>query len=195
MPFIRWQPAQGGDPPRTSFANSSSVYRPVGGPDRVPPLRRQVLARRYWITVQGATWPRGTQRPIASTRQGRLGRASFARFIGPASGGGSPTAGTATVGRITNHSIAVSATTATGGTSPYSYQWQYRWLRGSSSWITATGAGVTTLTATVGNLGPAASYQIRLRVTDSASNVVYTNTITAYTLPLRWFPGLRSRAR
>jgi len=112
-----------------------------------------------------------------------------------AAGGGTPTAGTATVGRITNHSIAVSATTATGGTSPYSYQWQYRWLRGSSSWITATGAGVTTLTATVGNLGPAASYQIRLRVTDSASNVVYTNTITAYTLPLRWFPGLRSRAR
>ena len=40
------------------------------------------------------------------------------------------TAGTATAGRIGVRSIGATATDATGGTGPYTYQWQFNWPRG-----------------------------------------------------------------
>jgi hypothetical protein len=100
------------------------------------------------------------------------------------------TAGTPTVGTIGRHSITATATEATGGTAPYAHQWQFQWPRGSSSWINATGPGTTTLSATITNLGPSATYNIRLVYTDSASAVVFSNTITQNTRSLPWFPGL-----
>ncbi len=103
------------------------------------------------------------------------------------------TAGVAMVGAIGVQSIGVSATAPTGGTAPYAYQWQYQWLRGSSDWIDATGTGVTTLVATVGNLGPTAAYNLRLKITDHVAATVETTPVSASTLPRRWHPQLRGR--
>ena len=95
------------------------------------------------------------------------------------------TAGTATAGRIGVRSIGATATDATGGTGPYTYQWQFNWPRGGAAWSNATGLNITTRTATLRNLGPAARYRLRLQYTDAVAAVVYSNTLTVSTMPLR----------
>lgn len=123
------------------------------------------------------------------------GRSVPASGLPVASSGGTLVAGVASAGKIGIHSIVVSATAPTGGTSPYSYQWQYNWLRGGQGWQNATGPGVTTLTAAIKNLGPSATYQVRLVYTDSASDVVDSNVLNFATRHLNWFPGLTRRWR
>jgi hypothetical protein len=90
------------------------------------------------------------------------------------------TAGTATAGSVTTNTVAVSAGAATNGTSAYTYQWQQSTNSGTT-WANSTGAGVTTLAATIGSLTAGTAYQFRLQVTDAASVVVFSNTITATT--------------
>ena len=62
------------------------------------------------------------------------------------------TAGIASVGTVGRHSIAVTATEASGGTSPYQHAWELNWPRDGLGWRNATGSGVTTLTATIEDL-------------------------------------------
>jgi len=161
------------------------------------PLARFIAFRRGKVWFPKPTFPQAfafVSPLVPVTRVQRVPRQRWRPIGGglaPAGGGGSPTPGTATVGRIGIHSIGVSATAPTGGSSPYAYQWQWNWQRGGATWVNATGPGVTTLAATISNLGPSASYHLRLKITDSASNVVYTTVVTAYTLPLRWHPQLR----
>ena len=101
------------------------------------------------------------------------------------------TAGTATLGTVRTHTVAVSATDATSGTAPYTYQWQIS--DDNSNWRDATGANVTTRTATLKNFWRHRRVFIRLKYTDSAGSpaTVNSNTLTAtiHWSP-RWFPGL-----
>ncbi len=103
------------------------------------------------------------------------------------------TAGIASVGTVGRHSIVVSATEASGGTSPYQHTWELNWPRDGLGWRNATGTGVTTLDAVVKNLGPSASYEIRLIYADSAQTTVFSNTLVVATKPLPWFAELASR--
>lgn len=100
------------------------------------------------------------------------------------------TPGVATIGKIGVHSIGVSSTAPSGGTAPYTYQWQYNWPRGGATWVNATGPGTLTLAATIEDLGPTAYYQLRLQINDSASQTAYTSVVTARTQNLRWYPQL-----
>lgn len=103
------------------------------------------------------------------------------------------TAGAATLGTIGRHSIGATATAATGGASPYGYQWQYQWPRDGIGWRNASGPGATTLAATIEGLGPSALYQVRLEVTDADAATAASNTLTASTRGLGWFAGLWRR--
>ncbi len=144
-------------------------YREGPAPDPVPgPLG--------WNVIRGI--PRIT-----------FGR-GFPSIGAPVSAGSTLLPGTMTVIRIGRHSIALTATDATGGTTPYRYQWQYLWDRGGTQWIDATGQNVTTLSPVIMNLGPDASYHVRLRYTDAAGSVQYADVMTFYTRNLGWFPGL-----
>jgi hypothetical protein len=105
------------------------------------------------------------------------------------------TAGVATAGRKSPHSVAVSATDATGGTAPYSYQWQINWPRAGATYTAATGSGLTALAAVVKNLGPAARYNIRLQYTDVAATVVTSNVLTVATLGRRFVPKRKRGTR
>lgn len=93
-------------------------------------------------------------------------------------GGGAPelTAGTATLGTVTYAEAQASATDATNGTPPYVYQWQLT-ERGDNVWIDL--AGQTTLDLADTTVEPEAEYDYRLRYTDAAFDVVYSNTIEA----------------
>ena len=62
-----------------------------------------------------------------------------------------------------------------------------------SAWSNATGLD-STRSATVRDLGPAARYRLRLQYTDAVAAVVYSNTLTVSTMPLRWFSARRRRA-
>ncbi len=106
-----------------------------------------------------------------------------------AGSGGAPTlvAGSATAGRISGHSVAVTATAATGGSGSVSVHWEYQWPRGGLGWQAATGQGVTSLSAVVGNLGPGSKYLIRAKYTDAANDVAYSDVLTVSTLPRRYY--------
>jgi hypothetical protein len=105
------------------------------------------------------------------------------------------TPGTASLVRTGVHSIGIVATDATGGTPPYAYQWQYQRVKTGGAWLTATGPGVTTRSATIENLGPVTRYSVRLRYTDAAAGVVFSNAVASNTKGLKWFPGLGVRKR
>jgi hypothetical protein len=129
--------------------------------------------------------------PRRSSRQGdAAGLAVFTADPLRLVAAGSLVPGFATVGRISTHSVAVTAADATGGTAPCSYQWQFNWPRDSIGWRNATGSAVTTRAAIVQNLGAAAAYQIRLKFTDSASAVAYSNLLIISTLGRRCVPSL-----
>lgn len=71
--------------------------------------------------------------------------------------------------------IAVTATDATNGTAPYTYQWQRNTNGGSYSNLSgATSRSITDATASAGTL-----YGYKLVYTDNASATVTSNAITA----------------
>lgn len=92
---------------------------------------------------------------------------------------GTLVAGTATTGTVGPTSVVVVSTSPTGGGTPYTYQWQQS-LDGST-YISASGTGVTTLSATINGLTINTNYFIRLQITDTNSTVVYTNVLNITT--------------
>lgn len=79
------------------------------------------------------------------------------------------TAGTITPGTPTSTTIPASATGATGGYSPYSYQWAYS-LHSANTW---TNYGTDSLSATATGLTAATAYDIRLAYSDDTGFTVY----------------------
>jgi hypothetical protein len=92
---------------------------------------------------------------------------------------GTLVAGTATAGSVTSSSIAVSSTDATGGATPYAYQWQVS--TDNVTWSSASGTAVTTKSATVTGLTASTLYYLRLQFTDANSVVVYGASVSATT--------------
>ncbi len=78
-------------------------------------------------------------------------------------------------------SISITASNATGGTAPYTYQWQRNASGGSYSNISNGGgvSGATTLTLTDGSVSSGILYGYRLVYTDNASSTVTSNAVTA----------------
>lgn len=84
------------------------------------------------------------------------------------------TAGTATAGLANGWLVTATATDASGGTSPYTYQWQ-RSARGAGTWSDITGQ--TTLSLIDRTVTASTNYDYRLRYTDGASAQVFSNTL------------------
>ena len=103
------------------------------------------------------------------------------------------TGGAISVILVGPRSIVATATEATGGTAPYAHLWQVNWPRGGAGWVNCTGAGVTTLAATIQGLGPAAAYQLRVQYTDAGSNVAYSPAVAVATRGVGWWPGAARR--
>jgi hypothetical protein len=101
---------------------------------------------------------------------------------------GPPIAGVVTVGQATTHSIAATATPATGGVGDVRAQWQYQWPRDGLGWRPAIGTGTNSLSAVVRELGPCCRYELRVAYTDSASNVAYSTAVSAPTPARRFVP-------
>ncbi len=78
-------------------------------------------------------------------------------------------------------SIAVTAADATGGTAPYTYQWQRNSNGGSYSNISNGGgvSGATTLSLTDGSATAGTLYGYRLVYTDNVSATATSNAVTA----------------
>ena len=109
------------------------------------------------------------RRPVAIRRPRR-------RFILSASGGAALAAGTASFVSSGPAGISVSATDATGGTAPYTYQWERNEDGGSFADLT----GETALTCdddTATSEG--VLYGYRLKYTDNVAATVTSNTVTA----------------
>lgn len=77
----------------------------------------------------------------------------------------------------------MSAAAPTGGTGPYTYQWEIS-SNGGTSYANAAGTGTTTLTPRITGLTAATAYLLRCRQTDSAGSpaVVTTNAVSFTTL-------------
>ena len=93
------------------------------------------------------------------------------------------TAGTATFDSSGPSGISISSTAATGGTSPYSYQWKRNANGGSFSNLSNGGGvtGATTLSLVDGSATGGTLYGYKCDQTDSAGSpaTVTTNTVTA----------------
>lgn len=89
--------------------------------------------------------------------------------------------GAITVGTITNTTIAVTATNATGGTPPYTYQYAVR-LSGIGGYANVA---LTTRNGTITGLTAGTTYDIRLTYTDGATNVA-----TAFAIAVRTTGGV-----
>jgi hypothetical protein len=89
------------------------------------------------------------------------------------------TAGTASVTGIASGQVTLSAAAASGGTSPYSYQWQQSATGGGAGFSDI--AGATSLAPTVTGLTDGTLYYFRLKVTDSAGSpaTAYSNEVSA----------------
>lgn len=95
---------------------------------------------------------------------------------------GSPlAAGTASFVSSGPAGIAVTATDATGGTAPYTYQWQRNSGGGSYSNISNGGgvSGATTLSLTDGSAVAGTLYGYKLVYTDAAAGTATSNAVTA----------------
>ena len=89
-------------------------------------------------------------------------------------------AGTISVTGVTDTSISLFATEATGGTSPYTHQWQRR--VGSGAWTTLGASGLSVADT---GLSPGVTYTYQLRYTDAASHTVTaTKNVTTTGAPL-----------
>lgn len=114
-----------------------------------------------------------------TTIAGDGGAAPAVLLLGPDTSGPPPlTGGTATLASISASAVTASATDATGGTAPYSYQWQ-RSPAGAGTWADLAGQTTRSLNDTTVVAGTA--YDWRLAYTDSAASpaTVTSNTITA----------------
>lgn len=89
-------------------------------------------------------------------------------------GGGALTAGAATAGLANGWLATATATDATGGTAPYSYQWQ-RSARGAATWADITGQ--TSRVLVDRTVTASTNYDYRLKYTDSAAAEVFSNTL------------------
>jgi hypothetical protein len=90
-------------------------------------------------------------------------------------------AGTASFVSSGPAAINVSATDATGGSTPYTYQWQRNANGGAYGNISNGGgvSGATTLSLTDGSASAGTLYGYRLVYTDFASATVTSNAVTA----------------
>jgi hypothetical protein len=121
------------------------------------------------VTIYRATTP-----TTASVAWGASGGAAIVAIQGTTS---SPlAAGTATLGTVSATQVTASATEATGGTAPYTKQWQ-RSPRSAGTWGDVTGQ--TTLALTDATVVSGTNYDYRLRYTDSALAVEYSNWLQA----------------
>ncbi len=89
--------------------------------------------------------------------------------------------GTASFVSSSPTAIVVTATDATGGTAPYTYQWQRNSNGGSYSNISNGGgvSGATTLTLTDGSASAGTLYGYKLVYTDSVAAPATSNAVTA----------------
>jgi hypothetical protein len=122
---------------------------------------------------------------IVRLAEGGTGVTSVAHLeVADAGGGSALAAGTASFVHSGPAGIAVSATDATGGTGPYTYQWQRRNF-GSGSYADLTNgggvSGATTLNLTDGSAVVGTPYDYRLVYTDSAGTpaTAPSNAVTA----------------
>ncbi len=90
-------------------------------------------------------------------------------------------AGTASFASSGPAAINVTATDASGGTAPYTYQWQRNASGGSYSNISNGGgvSGATTLSLTDGSASAGTLYGYKLVYTDGAAGTVTSNAVTA----------------
>lgn len=106
------------------------------------------------------------------------------------------TAGSITLGKISPHSIAATATAATGGNGTVTVQWQVERAKGGytyptstpNAYVSAKGTGTTTLAAVVQDLGPVCRYNLRVAYTDQTPTTVYSAVVATNTLGLRYVP-------
>lgn len=91
------------------------------------------------------------------------------------------TAGTASFVSSGTAGVVVTASDATGGTAPYTYQWQRNANGGSYSNISNGGgvSGATTLTLTDGSAVAGTLYGYKLVYTDNVSATVTSNAVAA----------------
>jgi hypothetical protein len=121
---------------------------------------------------------------IVRLAEGGTGVTSIAHLEVAATGGAPAlAAGTASLVHSGPAGIAVSAADATGGTGPYTYQWQRNSGGGSYSDLANGGGvtGVTTLSLTDGSAAAGTLYGYRLVYTDSAGTpaTATSNAVTA----------------
>jgi hypothetical protein len=161
-------------------------------------LTRRRVARPYSVTPNALgpadpfTWRLARQSPPLHLRVAAR-RAGLTAAISAAPSAGAPTPGRITTTRMTDHCVFATATDATGGTPPYSYQWQCQYPRLGSTWTNATGPGVTTQAAQIQGLGPDARCFVRLKYTDSASNTATSATVGVNTPMTALVSGDRPR--
>jgi hypothetical protein len=126
--------------------------------------------------------------PAQPRWQGTLGGWGVA--FGPTA---SLAAGTATLVQVGSAAVTVTATDATRGTPPYTYQWQIS-LNGGTTWSNAAGLNITSRSAIIQRPPSLPPVTARLQYRDAASNTAYSNTLSATTVAgPRWFPGLGCR--
>jgi hypothetical protein len=108
------------------------------------------------------------------------------------------TPGTAEATASGNASAVVEASDATGGTEPYVYQWQRSLTAGSGFANVSTGYGFDSLILVDAGLTNGVTYHYRLRYTDAAAAVVYSNevdVVPASTAPITTAGGGKSGIR
>lgn len=117
-------------------------------------------------------------RALTLSEVGEISDAPYSLFLEEASG---PTAGTASFVSSGPASIAITATDAAGGTSPYTYQWQRNEDGGSYSDLTDGGgvSGATTLDLVDGSAEAGTLYGYRLVYTDDDAATATSNVVTA----------------
>jgi hypothetical protein len=124
---------------------------------------------------------------IAAAGGGPDGYTTIAHLEAADAGAPALAAGTASFVHSGPAGIAVSAAVATGGTAPYTYQWQRNSGGGSYSNLTNGGgvSGATTLALTDGSAVAGTLYGYRLVVTDSSATpaTATSNAVTAQVYP------------
>jgi hypothetical protein len=168
----------------------SSIYSSITSqtwPSVGTALRVKVSA--IGTTISAKAWFDGASEPInyqASTTDSFITAAGYAGFYNSGAsqyavdnltlfGNSSLAAGTITSSGITSSTATLTSTAATGGTSPYTYQW-YRST--SDSFVPQTAnllSGATGLTLNDTGLSTATTYYYLLVATDASGSIVWSN--------------------